>query len=348
MRKVLSYLLISLLAVSVNAQFDAEKTPMVTKSLSAENIKSILAETSGGNISVTSVNASQAKIEVYVVPNNYKKNALSENEIRERMKSDYDFVLETNNSKLTATAKAKNRKMDWKKSLSFSFKIYVQSNVSTDLSTSGGNIDLSGLTGDQKFATSGGNLDIDKVNGKIDGTTSGGNIHFENSKSDDAEITTSGGNIDAKNCEGKLRLTTSGGSLHLNELKGNIKAVTSGGSVNGKNVSGELSTHTSGGNVHLEEMSCSLETSTSGGNIDVSIKEIGKYVRINNSGGNIDLELPKGKAVNLDLSADRIKTDQLDNFSGKMEEDKVEGKLNGGGALVKVDAGSGRIHLRLK
>jgi hypothetical protein len=82
MRKVFFYLLLASLAVSVNAQFNAEKTPVVTKSLSADNIKSIVAETSGGNISVTSVNASQAKIEVYVVPNNYKKNALSESEIR--------------------------------------------------------------------------------------------------------------------------------------------------------------------------------------------------------------------------------------------------------------------------
>jgi DUF4097 and DUF4098 domain-containing protein YvlB len=238
--------------------------------------------------------------------------------------------------------------MDWKKSLNFSFRIYVPGNVSADLSTSGGNIELTGLTGDQKFSTSGGNLDIDKVTGKLDGTTSGGNIHFENSKSEDADLTTSGGNIDAKNCEGKLRLTTSGGSLHLNDLKGEVKAVTSGGNVDGRNVSGELVAHTSGGNVHLEDMTCSLETSTSGGHIDVSIKEIGKYIRINNSGGNIELELPKGKAVSLDLSADKIKTDQLENFNGKMEDDKVEGKLNGGGSLVRVDAGSGRITLRLK
>jgi hypothetical protein len=91
-----------------------------------------------------------------------------------------------------------------------------------------------------------------------------------------------------------------------------------------------------------------LETSTSGGNIDVSIRQLGKYVKISNSAGHIDLELPKGKGMDLDLSADRIKTDHLDNFNGKIDDDEVSGKLNGGGVTVKVDAGSGRISLALK
>ena len=348
MKKTFFFLVIASLAISVNAQFDAEKTPVITKSLSSGNIKSVLSETSGGNIIVTGVNTSEARIEVYAVPNNYRKNKLPESEIKERMESDYKLTIDVSNNKLIAIAKSKDKKMDWRKALSFSFKIYVPANVSTDLVTSGGNIGLTNLTGDQEFSTSGGNLDIDNVEGKLDGTTSGGNINLKDSKSNDAKLTTSGGNIDAKNCDGKLRLTTSGGSLNLKDLKGDIRANTSGGNVEGSNVSGELVTHTSGGNIHLEELYCSLETSTSGGNIDVSMKEPGKYVRINNSGGSIDLELPKGKGLDLELSADKIKTDKLENFNGKMEDDKVEGKLNGGGSLVKVDAGSGKIYLKLK
>jgi DUF4097 and DUF4098 domain-containing protein YvlB len=348
MKKTCSLLLFASLVISANAQFNAEKTPLITKSLSADNIKSILAETSGGSISVTGVNASEAKIEVYVIPNNYRKNDLSESEIRERMASEYKLTVEAGNNKLTAIAEPKDMKMDWKKALNFSFKIFVPKNVSTDLSTSGGSISLKNLSGDLKFRTSGGSLNVEDVGGKIDGGTSGGSIHLENSKADEAELTTSGGSIDARNSEGKLRLSTSGGSLSLIDLKGDIKATTSGGSIDGRNVHGELVTHTSGGSVHLEDMYCSLEASTSGGNIDVSIKEIGKYVRLDNSAGSVDLELPKGTGVDLDLSADKIKTDHLENFTGKMEEDRVEGKLNGGGSIVKVKAGSGKIYLKLK
>jgi hypothetical protein len=347
MKKTFSFLLLMFLVISASAQFNAEKTPLITKSLTADNIKSILAETSGGSISVTGVNASEAKIEVYVVPNNYKKNPLPESELRERMTNDYKLTIGTGNNKLTAIAEPKDRKMDWKKTLSVSFKIYVPKTVSTDLSTSGGSISLKNLAGDLKFRTSGGSLDLDEVSGKIDGKTSGGSINVENSK-EDIELSTSGGSIEARNCDGKLRLSTSGGSLNLVDLKGDIKAHTSGGSVSGKNVEGELVTSTSGGSIHLTDLTCSLETSTSGGDITVSMKRLGKYVRIDNSSGNVDLEIPKGDGANLDLAADKIKTDHLENFNGKIEEDRIEGKLNGGGASVIVKAGSGKIYLGLK
>ncbi|HKO80537.1 MAG TPA: DUF4097 family beta strand repeat-containing protein, partial [Chitinophagaceae bacterium] len=127
-----------------------------------------------------------------------------------------------------------------------------------------------------------------------------------------------------------------------------IRATTSGGSVEGKSIAGELSAHTSGGGIRFDDLACSLEASTSGGSIHVSITELGKYVKLSNSSGNIDLDLPKGKGLDLDLEANRVKTDHLENFSGTMKEDEVSGKINGGGVLVRVKAGSGRINLGLK
>jgi DUF4097 and DUF4098 domain-containing protein YvlB len=108
-----------------------------------------------------------------------------------------------------------------------------------------------------------------------------------------------------------------------------------------------LITHTSGGSIHLSDLSCSLETSTSGGNIDVSIKQLGKYIKISNSAGNVDVTLPN-KGLDLDLSASKIKTGQLSNFSGKVDDEEINGKLNGGGVPVRIDAGSGKISLNLR
>ena len=315
----------------------------MTKSLSSESVKSTEVQTSGGSISVTGVNsAAETKVEVYISSNNGRDN-ISKEEIEKRLE-EYDLNVTVSNNKLTAIAKPKHRDFDWKKGLSISFRIYVLKNISTDLTTSGGSISLTNVTGDQQFTTSGGSLHVNNVGGKIDGRTSGGSIKLENSR-DDIELTTSGGSIDASNSEGKIRLTTSGGSLSLKDLKGDIKATTSGGSVNGRNVSGELITHTSGGGIHLSDMSCSLEASNSGGGIDIEMKELGKYVKISNSGGGIDLKLPKNKGVDLDLSGGRIKTDQLGNFDGKIEDDSVQGKLNGGGVPVRVRSSSGRISL---
>jgi hypothetical protein len=346
MKKYLLFFLFAALQLTVRAQFKSDKEPYMTKSLTNESVKNVEVQTSGGSISVSGVNASEARIEVYVSPNN-NKNDLTKQEIQQRLDELYDLKISVANNKLTAVAKSKERIKDWKKALNISFKVFVSKNVSTDLTTSGGSISLTNLSGNQNFTTSGGSLNVDNLSGKVDGRTSGGSINLENSK-DEIELTTSGGSIHAKNCEGKLRLSTSGGSLDLKDLKGEIKATTSGGSVVGSDVEGELFAHTSGGSIHLSDLSCSLETSTSGGNIDVSIKQLGKYVKISNAAGNIDLELPKGKGIDLDLSADKIKTDHLDNFNGKVDDDEVSGKLNGGGVPVRVNAGSGRINLGLK
>jgi hypothetical protein len=344
MKKFFLLMLIVTVSASLIAQ---EKTPYMTKSLSGESVKSTEVQTSGGSISVMGVNsAAETKVEVYISSNMGRENTLSKEEIEKRLQK-YDLNVSVSNNKLTAIAKPKERNMDWDKGLSISFKVYVLKNVSTDLSTSGGSISLTNLTGDQKFTTSGGSLHIDNVGGKVDGRTSGGSIELDNSR-DDIELTTSGGSIKASSCNGKLRLNTSGGSLDLKDLKGDIKATTSGGSVNGRNINGELETHTSGGGIHLYELACSLEASNSGGSIDIEMKELGKYVKISNSGGSVDLQLPKNKGVDLDLSGGRIKTDQLGNFDGKIEDDSLQGKLNGGGVPVRVRSSSGRISLAFK
>jgi hypothetical protein len=316
--------------------------PYMTKSLSSEQIKSVLASTTGGNISITGVDKSEAKIEVYLAPNGSTKDITKE-ELEKRLNDKYTLSITVTNNKLIAKAEQKEKITDWKKAVNVSFKIYVPGNISTDLSTSGGNINLVNLSGDLDFSTSGGNLNLAKVSGKIDGKTSGGNIYVENAK-DNIELTTSGGNIYAKNCDGTLRFTTSGGNLTLSDLKGDIKASTSGGNVTGNDVVGKLSTHTSGGSLTLNGMSCNLDASTSGGNIHVEMKELQEYVTIGNDAGHVDVIVPSGKGLDLKLRGDKIKTDKMDNFSGKVEEDEVTGKLNGGGTAVTIKGGS-RVYL---
>jgi DUF4097 and DUF4098 domain-containing protein YvlB len=344
MKKLFLFLLLSATLISLRAQFDAEKTPLITQSLVNDNIKNVFAETSGGNITVIGVPAGEAKLEVYVVPNNYRKNPVSEEEIRSRMKEYYEIKFWAANNKLTATAKATERNMDWKKSLNFSYKIYVPRNVSVDLSTSGGNISLTDISGHLAFSTSGGNLNLEKIGGNIKGTTSGGNINLEDSK-DTMNLETSGGNIHATRSNGKMKLITSGGSLTLSDLKGDIEARTSGGNVNGSDISGDLDAHTSGGNVMLNSLSCNLATSTSGGNIHIELKELHQFVKATNSGGYIDVIIPANKGADIKLSGDKIKMDETENFKGSIKSDEVTGKLGGGGTAITVDAGGGRVYL---
>jgi hypothetical protein len=346
MKKHLIILLLSATTLFAVAQ-KSEKEPFMVKSFSNQNISNATVETSGGSISVLGVEPGEARVEVFISPNGGREHSMTKEEIQQRLDEMYVIKVELSGGKLLAKAEPKENIRDWKKALNISFKLYVPKTTTTDLSTSGGSIYLAQLNGKHDFTTSGGSLHVDHVSGKINGRTSGGSIDVENSK-DDIDLATSGGSIDARNCEGRLRLTTSGGSLQLSGLKGDIRATTSGGGINGKNIEGELITSTSGGSIHLSDLMCSIDASTSGGGISVSIKELGKYVKLRNSAGNIDLELPKNKGIDLDLSAQRVRVDKMEGFSGTINDDEIEGKLNGGGVPVTVKSSAGRISLGLK
>lgn len=347
MKKYALLFLLVVSGVAVSAQSSHDGILYLNKSLSADAIQQVEANTSGGGIQVTGVNASDARIEVYVSGNNHRFSGLTKEAIQKRLDEDYNFSVTVANHKLTAIAKTKKGFHNWKESLNISFAIFVPSATSTELYTSGGGISLKGLSGEQHFSTSGGGLDLKELTGHIDGHTSGGGIYVADSK-DDIELETSGGGIEALRCRGKIKLNTSGGGLKLTDLQGTITAVTSGGGVKGEKIKGELSTHTSGGNIDLEELSASLDASTSGGNIDVDIIEPGKYVKLRNSGGRIDLRIPKNTGFNLRINADKIKTETLSNFSGTLEENEIDGSVNGGGIPVTVNAGGGRMNLSFK
>lgn len=321
------------------------QTPYSTLSLAGKSVKDALFETSGGNIEIAGVSDGEAKVDVFIKLNNKSYENSSPEEVKERLEKNYEYDVSVTNGKLTAIIKPKRNFSDWRNSLSVTFKAYLPKNATATSRTSGGNISLRNMDSDQDFATSGGNLSISSITGKLKGRTSGGNINVEKT-TQEARLTTSGGSITAKACSGNMTLSTSGGNVNLEDLKGNIDASTSGGAIRGTTIVGDLIAHTSGGNVDLKDLSGSVETSTSGGNIYVAVKEPGKYVKITGSGGHISLTLPKNKGLDLRISG-KINVSSLSNFDGSIEDDNINGKLNGGGTLVTVKAGSGRVSLSL-
>jgi hypothetical protein len=330
-------------SVAAMAQDYDSKTPYLTKSLSGDAINSVVVSTSAGGIMVSGKSGEAPRIEVYIRGNNDRE--LSKDDIKKRLDEDYDMNISVTGHELTATVKNKHMNMDWRRSVSVSFKIYVPEHVTTNLKTSGGGISLDNLTGNQTFKTSGGGLEINKLNGVVYGRTSGGGIDVSNS-GEDLDLQTSGGGIMAKNCSGKIRLMTSGGGLELHDLKGTITAHTSGGGIDGGNIEGELITGTSGGGIDLKHMNCSLEASTSGGSLYAQMTGVGKYLKLHASAGDIDLVLPAKQGLDLNLSAQRINDRIADGFKGEWEKRHVNGSINGGGIPVDANASSGDINVK--
>ena len=343
MKTYLTLFIVACQSVVALAQDYDNKTPYLTKSLASDAISSVVVSTSAGGIVVSGLSGEAPRVEVYIQGNNGRE--LSKEEIQKRLDEDYDMNISVNGHELSATVKRKHEFTNWRESISISFKIYVPEQVSTNLRTSGGGIELDNLKGNETFTTSGGGLRIDKLSGMIHGRTSGGGIDVSNS-SEDIDLVTSGGGITAKNCDGKIRLVTSGGGLVLNDLKGNIYAHTSGGGVEGGNIKGELVTGTSGGSIDLKHMGCSLEATTSGGSLYAQMDEVGKYLKLSASAGNIDMELPSKVGFDFDLRGESINQHQFTGFTGEFDKHHVNGSINGGGILVEARASSGDVNVK--
>src|SRR5688572_3979071 len=102
MKNILAIIFFALVvSSSVYAQNNSE--PYLTKSLSKETINNVFARTSGGNIMVSGVGGSDARIEVYITSNNNNK-FLSKEEIKRKLDEDYEFKVEVSDGKLTASA----------------------------------------------------------------------------------------------------------------------------------------------------------------------------------------------------------------------------------------------------
>ncbi len=345
MKRLLFTILLAPLTLSAFAQNDRTETPYQTKTFSG-NLTNVRVETSGGGITVEGGSRADVLVELYVKPNNWPKNNLSKDEIEERLR-EYDIQMRTDGNTVVAIAKRKGSNvMDWKRSISVSFRVYTPRKMATNLETSGGGIRLSHLTGRQTFGTSGGGLDLLDLTGDVKGHTSGGGIHLSDWRSDRStdkiDLETSGGGIEATNATGQIRLETSGGSIRLHNLNGKISAETSGGGVTGDGITGELITGTSGGSIRLTNVAGSLEATTSAGSLTVELTKLGDYLKLSTSAGSVRVQMPLNKGMNIDVSGDHVSM-PLSNFNGVSEKDRVKGKLNGGGMPVAISASSGSV-----
>jgi len=111
-------------------------------------------------------------------------------------------------------------------------EIMLPSEFNVNVTTAGGDINLSGISGITKLTTAGGDIKCDNINGKSDLTTAGGDIKCDNIKGN-IEANTSGGDIKIKCSDGSIEAKTSGGDVKV-EYSGvnyGMKLKTMGGDI---------------------------------------------------------------------------------------------------------------------
>jgi len=188
------------------------------------------------------------------------------------------------------------------------FEVKVPHKFNNKVFTSGGDIKVSDITGNNIFKTSGGDLWIKNTNGELKASTSGGDINLDDNK-------------------GKLTVSTSGGDIKAKSFDGDLNASTSGGDIKLKGTNSKIDAETSGGDIFLEYWgeNKGINLSTSGGDIYIKVPEdFNANVRLASSGGEVSTE----------IGVNNVK---------KVSSHKLEGELNNGGSQLNATTSGGDV-----
>lgn len=151
--------------------------------------------------------------------------------------------------------------------------------------------------------------------------------------------------------EGRVNLRTGDGKIDLAGLKGDMDLHSGDGSENLEAVDGKLHASTGDGHITAHGRFDELELKTGDGHLDVRAADGSSLAagwRLETGDGNVSLEVPGELAADVDLhtSDGHIDLDMPITTDGKIRQNEVHGKLNGGGSLLTIRTGDGSIHLR--
>ena len=248
---------------------------------------------------------------------------------------DKDFNVTFDESARGATVKIKHRGSmrrlfgGWFGNDDTRITIQVPTRADARLSTSGGSVTASRLTGLLDVHSSGGSLDIEAIEGNVNGETSGGSIRM-------------------RDIRGNVVANTSGGSITITDVRGSLRADTSGGGISIDAVSGDLRASTSGGSVDVRAAGGRVEASSSGGGVTVRFAPGNSNGgAVSSSGGSVRAEIDPAARVSIDAHASggSVNADVPVTIQGKIENDSLRGDLNGGGPLLRLRSSGGGVGL---
>jgi hypothetical protein len=228
---------------------------------------------------------------------------------------------------------------------------------SAGIETGGDSIDVGTVGGDLRLETGGGNIAVRSVKGMIKAETGGGNISVQ-SGDQSAMVEAGGGNVDIRHCAGHVKATTGGGSITLGDIGGPVELSTGGGSIHLNSAQGRVGASTGAGSIELDGVpSAKVETGAGG----ITVKFISGSDRsdsmLETAAGDIVVFIAPNVALSVRASVDlgnghRITSDFPDIHISSQGDQwtprtlTAEGKLNGGGPVLKVRTTTGDICFR--
>jgi DUF4097 and DUF4098 domain-containing protein YvlB len=163
-------------------------------------------------------------------------------------------------------------------------------------------------------------------------------------------VETGDGHVTVRSLTGNLDVHTADGHISVASVRGEIRLRTGDGHVEGEELDGTLEVQTGDGRIRIGGRFDRLDLRTNDGSIEADTKsgsKISTEWSLRTGDGSVRLRLPGDLQADLDaLTNDgRITIDLPIAVSGVLGRSAVRGKLNGGGAPLRIKTGDGSIRI---
>jgi DUF4097 and DUF4098 domain-containing protein YvlB len=181
-----------------------------------------------------------------------------------------------------------------------SVEVRVPSRFDLDVSTTGGDLEIYGVTGTIEGSSMGGDLVLSHLGGKLDLSTMGGDIGLTDSEVD-GSLHTMGGDVAISDVTGNIDGTTMGGDVTYDNVRSSrsgsqdvVRVSSMGGDVVVDEALHGADVHTMGGDVQINRAANYVKAGTMGG--DIVVSEIDGWIEANTMGGDIEVNMVGGTA----------------------------------------------------
>lgn len=166
------------------------------------------------------------------------------------------------------------------------------------------------------------------------------------------DLQTGSGDLKLTNLSGEIRLQTGSGNVRAHQIAGAVKGGTGSGDIEVEETSaGDIDLHTGSGNITARGIQGGFHGETGSGDVTAEGTQSGSW-EIHTGSGNVHVRLPADAAFDADISTSSGSIDVGSpiemTVQGRVDDThhRLNGKVHGGGPLLRVHTGSGDIHIQ--
>jgi Toastrack DUF4097 len=222
--------------------------------------------------------------------------------------------------------------------------------------TGGGDVRIAHASG-AHIVTGGGNIDLGDIGGPVSLETGGGHVRLA-SATGAVKAETGAGDISAKKCSSSVKAETGGGNIEIGDVLGDVEMSSGGGRLRLVSARGMVHAETGSGRMDLGRVSGGVKAETGAGGIAVEIAADANFAdsELESPAGDVivylspqlgaviraSIDAASGHTITSDCPEIHVTTEGGDWAKSVW----AEGRLNGGGPVLKVKTSTGNIEFR--